>query len=167
MQEMLAMYDLTDPCFSNILWRGSKQLTTSIDMKVFLSYSSEDQEAAQELASQLAKAGLDVWDPAEALFPGDNWPLGIGKALEESTAMVVLISPESVKSDSVQHNLQYALSAPQYKGRVIPVLVRPTKDIPWVLKKFPIVRIGHDLREAVRQIAEYVKRGFALTPASA
>lgn len=136
-------------------------------MKVFLSYSSEDREVAKELASRLAKAGLGTWDPAEALFPGDNWALRIGKALAESDAMVVLISPQSVKSEWVQHELQYALSAPRYKGRVIPVVVKPTKDIPWILKRFPIVQIGRDFGEAVRQIADHIKHGFDLTPATA
>src|SRR6266487_333029 len=105
-------------------------------MKVFLSYASEDREVAKELASHLAKEKIEAWDPAEALFPGDNWALKIGKALEQSDAMVVLLSPNSVKSEWVLHELQYALSTPHYKGRVIPVVVRPTKDIPWILKRF-------------------------------
>ncbi len=64
-------------------------------MKVFLSYSAEDREVAKDLATQLANAGLETWDPAEALFPGDNWALRIGKALEEADAMIVLVSPKS------------------------------------------------------------------------
>lgn len=135
-------------------------------MKVFLSYSSEDREIAQELASKLSKAGLDTWDPAEALFPGDNWALRIGEALEESDAMVVLISPTSVKSEHVQHEIQYALGAARYKGRLIPVVVKPTKDMPWILKKFPTVQIGKDIVEAVRQIARHIKHGFDLAPAT-
>src|SRR2546426_7526737 len=111
-------------------------------MRVFLSYSNDDREVARKLASHLAKAGLETWDPAEALFPGDNWALRIGEALREADAMVVLISPKSVKSEQVQHEIQYALGAPHYKGRLIPVVIKPTKDMPWILKKFPTVQIG-------------------------
>lgn len=136
-------------------------------MKVFLSYSDEDRDVARELASHLAKAGLDTWDPAEALFPGDNWALRIGEELQKADAMVVLISPDSVKSERVQHEIQYALGAPHFKGRLIPVLVRPTKDMPWILKKFPSVQIGKNFVQAVREIAGHLKHGFRLSPAAA
>ena len=137
-------------------------------MKVFLSYANEDRKVARQLGAHLAKAGLRTWDPAEALFPGDNWALRIGEALQDAEAMVVLISPDSVKSEWVQHEIQYALGAAQYKGRLIPVLLRPTKDIPWILKKLPTVRIGRDLAQAVREIADLIKHGFSLAnPATA
>jgi TIR domain len=136
-------------------------------MRVFLSYASEDRDVARELASHLTKAGLDTWDPAEALFPGDNWALRIGEALKKANAMVVLISPDSVKSEWVQHEVQYALGASRYKGRLIPAIVRPTKDIPWILKKFPTVPVGKDLLQAAREIADYIKHGFRLAPAAA
>src|SRR6266446_4006827 len=70
--------------------------------KVFLSYSAEDRKVARALASRLAEAGFETWDPAAALFPGDNWALRIGQALQESDAMVVLVSPDSMKSESVR-----------------------------------------------------------------
>jgi len=136
-------------------------------MRVFLSYSNDDREVARKLASHLAKAGLETWDPAEALFPGDNWALRIGKALQESDAMVVLISPKSMKSEWVQQELQYALGEPRYKGRLIPVLVKPTKDMPWILKRFPTVHIGKDFEAAARQISYHVRNGFELAPATA
>ena len=135
-------------------------------MKVFLSYSAEDRELAKKLASQLAQAGFDTWDPAEARFPGDNWALRIGKALQESEAMVVLVSPKSMKSSSVRQEVEYAIGSSRYKGRLIPVVVKPTKDIHWILKRFPTVQIGGDLADAVRQIASHIKHGFELTPAN-
>jgi len=133
-------------------------------MKIFLSYSTEDGAVARKLASQLEQAGFDTWDPAEARFPGDNWALRIGKALQESDAMVVLISPKAMKSESVRQEVEYAISSPHYKGRLIPVMVKPTKDMLWILKRFPLVTVGRDLSEAVRQIASHIELGFELTP---
>ncbi len=135
-------------------------------MKVFVSHSAEDREVAKELASGLANAGFKTWDPAEALFPGDNWASEIGKALQESDAMVVLISPDSMKSDWVRHEVDYALGSARFKGRLIPVIVKPTKDIPWILKRFPLIQLGQDLPGAVRQITGYIKHGFELAPAN-
>ena len=135
-------------------------------MKVFLSYSEEDREVAKQLSSQLAKSGFEVWDRAEALFPGDNWPLRIGEALQESNAMVVLISPKSMKSDWVRHEIDYALGSARYKGRLIPVVLKPTRGMPWILKKFPMVQLQQGLPKAIRQIAEYIRHGFELAPAN-
>jgi hypothetical protein len=135
--------------------------------KVFLSYSPEDAKVARALASRLAEAGFETWDPAESLFPGDNWALRIGQALQESDAMVVLVSPNSMKSEFVRQELEYALGSARYKGRLVPVVLKPTKDMPWILKRFPSVRIGTNFEAAADQIAQHLKDGFELAPAAA
>jgi len=71
---------------------------------------------------------------ADELLPGENPWLTIGKALEDSHALVVLLSPESVKSELLNSELEYALGNENFRDRVFPVLVRPTKQIPWILK---------------------------------
>jgi hypothetical protein len=103
--------------------------------KVFISYAPPDRNFAQELATQLSQEGLDVWLDAAELVPGDNYALAIGKALEQSDAMVVLLSPYSVASDLVRQEIEYALGSQKYKDRLIPVLIRPTERIPWILSK--------------------------------
>jgi hypothetical protein len=68
-------------------------------MKVFLSYADADRSYTQGLASELTREGYQVWNAAQEVLPGENFPLKIGEALEQSTAMVVLLSPEAVKSE--------------------------------------------------------------------
>ena len=136
-------------------------------MKVFLSHAESDCEVARKLAAGLREAGHRVWSAEDKLFPGDNWALQIGKALEESEAMVVLISPQAMKSAWVRREIEFALGTPQYRGRLIPVIIKPTAEMPWILKKFPQVRIGPHLDEACREIDEYIRHGFELTPAAA
>jgi hypothetical protein len=103
-------------------------------MNVFISYSLEDGEFARKLISRLAKAGLEVWDAASQVSPGDNWALETGKALEKSDAMIVLISPASAKSHTVQKEIEYALTSKRFQDRLIPVVVRPTSKFPWILQ---------------------------------
>lgn len=134
-------------------------------MKVFLSYTEADREVAKGLASHLEKAGHTVWYPDGALFPGDNWALEVGKALDESEAMVVLLSPQAMKSDWVRKDIEFALGAVQYRRRLIPMMVKPTSDIPWILEKFPMVRLNKGIAHAAREVADYVEHGFELTPA--
>lgn len=102
-------------------------------MKVYFSYALADRELAQKIARRLVGDDHEVFDPAVEVLPGDNWGQVIGKALATSEAMVVLLSLEAVKSPHVMQDVQFALGSPNYEGRVIPVLVRPTDGIPWFL----------------------------------
>lgn len=104
------------------------------EIQVFLSHVKSDRAWAQKLSQELAAAGIHVVDPFSELLPGDNWSLKIGKALDESEAMIVLISPEAVKSDWLRSEIQYALGSEKFQDRLIPVEVEHTEDYPWVLR---------------------------------
>jgi len=103
-------------------------------MNVFVSYSSSDQKWAKELISHLQEEGLKVRDPRSEFFPGDNWSLEIGKALESSNALVLLVSPSAVKSESFRRETEYALGAKRFRDRLIPVIVKDTPKLPWILR---------------------------------
>lgn len=108
-------------------------------MQIFFSYAEKDRDFAVALSNQLVKRGFRVWIIEDEIFPGDNVWLRIGEALKSSRAMVVLLSPDSVRFENLRHELEYALGDPSFEGRVFPVLVRPTKGIPWILRKFKIL----------------------------
>ncbi len=127
-------------------------------MNVFLSYSEADKRWADPLRAELGEAGLEVWNPGRDLPPGSNWHLELGKALERSEAMIVLLSPDSVKSAAVLSEIEYALSAPQFRGRLISVLLRPTAEVPWILQKLPFIRATKDVSATVRQISQALER---------
>jgi len=127
-------------------------------MKVFVSYAKSDREFALSLASQLTKQGHNAWMADRALFPGDNWPLEIGKALQDCDAMVVLLSPNSGKSEIQRHEINYALSSDRYSGRVIPVFIGPAKDYPWILDEFPKVKVNANPAAAGRKIGELLRK---------
>ncbi|WP_089729350.1 toll/interleukin-1 receptor domain-containing protein [Candidatus Thiosymbion oneisti] len=104
-------------------------------MNVFISYSHEDSEWANTLAERLRSAGFGVWDPETELYPGDNFALKIAEALENADAMVALVSPDAMASEWVRREIDFALGASQFSGRLIPVVVRPTEGFPWILRK--------------------------------
>ena len=127
-------------------------------MRVFLSYTAADKDFAKQLSSHLSRRGCDVWDPSDQLFTGDNWSLKIGEALKESKAMVVLLSPDSMKSESVRREIEYAIGDRNYAGRGFPVLVRPTEEIPWILRKFEILRANKNPAQISKRIASILGR---------
>jgi hypothetical protein len=127
-------------------------------MRVFISYDQKDKESAKELSDRLVEAGFAVWDAEREILPGDNWALKVGEALEESDAMIVLLSPESVRSPWIKREIEYALGSPKYSGRLVPVIVRPTEDIPWVLRQLKVVHLNKKLGLAAKQIANQLRR---------
>lgn len=121
---------------------------------VFLSYSMRDSKWARELANVLKDEGLQVWSDEE-ISPGGNIWDETGQALSRANAMVVLISPDAVDSRYVQQEIDFALTQQRFKNRLIPLVLRPTKKIPWILQKQqPIVVAPRRRPAAFRQVAQ-------------
>ena len=91
-------------------------------MKVFINNSQQAKPLARLIVKALKQAGLDVWYDEEEIYPGDNWAKIMGQGLEESDAMVVLLTPDAPNSLHVKRNVSFALGNNRYAWRVIPVL---------------------------------------------
>lgn len=132
-------------------------------MKVFISHASTDAKLARRIADVLRAAGFQVWDETQIL-PGDNWGAKLAEALQESDAMVVLLTPNSLHAPNLSHEVGYALGKEEFKNRLIPVIAAspeqlPREDIPWVFHKFHMIHLrdqGRD-EEGLRKIAQALK----------
>ena len=129
-------------------------MSSGRELRIFLSYAQSDRPWARKISELLEAAGFQVFDPADELLPGDNWSLEIGRALDRSDAMVVLISPAGVRSPWVQREIQYALGSERFQDRLIPVEVEPTDDFPWVLNHLPWIKLEGNLAEAGEQVSK-------------
>ncbi len=132
-------------------------------MNVFISHTFKDRELARVVASALSQAGFTVWDPSTEVLPGDNWAKKIGRALEESEAMVVLLTPNALASNSIRRDVEYALGNVRFKERLIPVLSGRTEafdghDVPWILKRLTTVTLTEDDPSSIRRIAEVIRQ---------
>lgn len=127
------------------------------DFKVFLSYAHEGREYAQELAALLRNHGVTVFDPMSDLAGGENWFLEIGKALSKADSMVVIVSPDALKSSWVRSQWQYAIGSRNYEQRVIPVVLKPTKRIPWILQKLPFMQADKDIAAVAERVLEHLQ----------
>ncbi len=155
-------YDITFILGSPEVWNGLDWVIESHMSKksrgVFLSYSGADRGVARKIAEHLREAGVQVWDPEYEILPGSDWSSLLKRALNSAEALVVLISPEAMDSRSVSQEIEYALTAKHLRGRLIPVVIRPTKDAPWILKTLPSVRYQSP-RKAGKQILELRSAG--------
>jgi hypothetical protein len=62
---------------------------------VFLSYASQDAEAAQRICVALRSAGVEVWFDQSELRGGDTWDRQIRKQIHDCTLFVPVISVHS------------------------------------------------------------------------
>jgi len=129
-------------------------------VQVFLSYTQAEQDFARALSQELTRRGLEVWSDEQEILPGDNWGSSIAEALKKSKALVVLISPESMRSKFVRSEIQYALGELSYEQRIFPVMVEETSSVPWILSKFKILnasagaaRVSDAIADALKQVA--------------
>jgi hypothetical protein len=125
-------------------------------MNVFISHAEKDRSFARSLAKALVRAGVQVWEPG-GVEPGKNWAIEMGKALERADAVIVLLSPAASASESVQREIEFAISSPQFKSRLIPVLVKPTRKVPWILQELPQWLEVSDPAAAARKVVEQLR----------
>ena len=52
--------------------------------------------------------------PPVTVLPGDNWPNKVDQALQESDAMVVLLTADALRASWVRREIQYALGEQKY-----------------------------------------------------
>lgn len=130
-------------------------------MQIYISYADQDQDVAKEVAKRLSEAGYAVWYSAVEILPGDNWGLKVGEALEESEAMVVLLSPAALRSSRVRDEISFALGAVNYCDRLIPVQITSVNidRVPRMLREQRVVRYGPTNRDrAIREIVERLQQ---------
>src|ERR1041384_1343520 len=125
--------------------------------KVFLSYHPADREAVSGIADHLRESGFPVWDPEAEILPGADWTTLLKKALESSFALLAFVSPKAMESREVSREIEYALGAKHLRGRLIPVILRPAKDAPWILQSLRPVRF-ESVAKTSRQIVELLNQ---------
>ncbi len=59
------------------------------------------------------------------MLGGEFWHDDIGRALVRCDWFMVVLSPNSVKSRWVKHELRYALIDPKFEDRIVPILYKP------------------------------------------
>lgn len=76
---------------------------------VFISHSSKDNEFTRKLTRSLEAEGLDVWVDLDDLVSGERWVASIQTGLEESSAVIVIMSRAARQSEWVEREALLAL----------------------------------------------------------
>jgi formylglycine-generating enzyme required for sulfatase activity len=87
---------------------------------VFISYSHKDRTYARQLVNDLRADGFEVWIDDRIGF-GTRWWQTIVEALLGSTAVIVIMSPDSEASESVEREVQLSM---RERKPLFPLLLR-------------------------------------------
>lgn len=135
---------------------------------VFVSYSQSDQAAVDRILQRLTAQFNErrdkrviFWDQRQ-ITPGENWAAEVSQALDRASAMLVFISPAYLSSQWSKRELEFALSSPRYEGRLIPVLLKPASEIPWILQRLSLVDATKGVETAIPLIAKALRRSSKL-----
>src|SRR5690349_2110427 len=100
---------------------------------LFISYSHDDNEYLTDFVEKLKQTGFkdegddkDIWIDKRSIEGGEDWREEIDTALEESFAVVILLTKNSVTSSFVLYEWAWALGN---NIKVIPILVEEISDL--------------------------------------
>ena len=104
-------------------------------MPIFISYSHSDKSFVDDLAINLVKNNVHVWVDTWELNIGDSIINKIQSAIQESTALLVVLSKASINSEWCKKELSSGLmrELDEKKVVVLPVLLEDC-DIPLFLR---------------------------------
>jgi TIR domain len=88
---------------------------------LFLSYSYKDELFARKFGDDLRSSNFEVWPNDSMLMLQQQFYEAVRLEIEDADYLLVLMSVESLRSDTIRHEVDLALG--RGKGLVIPVLI--------------------------------------------
>jgi len=101
---------------------------------VFLSYASQDAEAAQKICEALRAAGLEVWFDKGSLRGGDAWDQSIRRQIKSCVLFIPVISRHTHDRDEGYFRLEWKLAVDRShlmtanKPFLLPVVIDDTRE---------------------------------------
>lgn len=117
---------------------------------VFISYSTKDEEFVRKLHQHMADAGIRAWFAAEDIRGGEKIHEQLFRASQLFDKLLVVLSPDSLKSDWVVTEIRKArgIERKENRRKLFPIrLVEYEKLREWEC----VGSTGEDLAEEVRQ----------------
>jgi len=126
-----ALYNMTNepvrvtPKIDKGVVKPKQGINDSDSAIAFISYSREDwDEFVSELVTELSSASQRVWLDRDYILGGDDWMNAIGEALNVCDILILVLSPEALKSRNIRMEYRYFL---RQEKPIIPILYRNVK----------------------------------------
>ncbi|WP_378732750.1 toll/interleukin-1 receptor domain-containing protein [Nocardia brasiliensis] len=125
---------------------------------VFISHSSQDKQLAVWLSVDLSAAGHVPWLDEWRIRAGDSIPAKIAHGIDECEFLLLLLSPNSVRSGWVERewSTKYWSEVEHGKVVVIPVLLADC-EIPTLLRTKKYADLRNDYRDGLDQVLDVLR----------
>jgi TIR domain len=131
------------------------------DDRIFVSYAREDCAFVQSVVAHLRSVGVPLWMDESDIRPGERWDQAIEQALKACSDVLVVLSPEAVKSNNVLDEIAFAVDEGK---RIIPIKHKEC-NIPLRLRRIQYIDFTADQNSALRRLVEFcVPKIAALAP---
>lgn len=129
----------------------------------FLSYSRIDTDFVLRLRADLEAHGVDCWLDTDDLPGGARWMQQIPSAIEASHFFLVAVTPNSAGSKYVSREIAWA----DNRGKkIIPLLVHPDSQLPFVLQDYQWIDMRRDYAEAFTKLLRDLGIAKAAAPSA-
>jgi hypothetical protein len=130
--------------------------------EIFLSHSSEDRQFATRIGDVLEAHGLPYWYSKRNIVGAQQWHDEIGAALTRCDWFLLILSPASVRSKWVKHELLYALQEKPYEEHICVLEHQPAeyKKLSWTLRNFQWVDFQQDFSAGCRDLLRVWGMGY-------
>jgi dienelactone hydrolase/tRNA A-37 threonylcarbamoyl transferase component Bud32 len=109
-------------------------MSETVGQAVFLSYASQDADAARRLCASLRAAGLEVWFDQSELVGGDAWDQKIRTQIQACRLFLPVISANTQARREGYFRLEWKLAAQRTHAMadgtpfLLPIVIDPTRD---------------------------------------
>jgi excinuclease UvrABC ATPase subunit len=137
-----------------------KAVSERSQKQIFIGYVAEDEKMVEQLAVEIEKVGFKTWYYNRDSIAGSSYMQTDAKAIENSQAVIVVVSPNSIKSAQVTKEVHYAH---ELGKTFFPILYGITyEDLKEKQKEWRIsfgsatsIEIhGHDVTEAIPKLIQ-------------
>jgi TPR repeat protein len=95
-------------------------------LRVFISYSREDLDFADQLAAALDSSGCECFIDREGISGGEAWKRRLGNLISEADTVVFVLSPDSARSETCKWEVE---EAARLNKRILPANWRPLESV--------------------------------------
>jgi hypothetical protein len=108
--------------------------------RIFISYSSKDQQFVDQLYLKLKQSGHPVWLNTESIPKGEHWYDEMSNGLRDTDFLILVVSEDAIASQWVTEEWKTFL---KMQKKIVPVLLRECK-VPTAIKKLEMVKASDE-----------------------
>jgi hypothetical protein len=129
-------------------------MSLALPDEVFLSHSNHDRDFVDSLANVMRRHGVPVWYSQTNIMGAQQWHDEIGAALRRCDWFVIILSPQSVESEWVKHELMYVFRHNRLRNRIVPVLHQKCdpEQLSWMLPEFQMIDFTSNFADGCRSL---------------